>query len=163
MTELLNAPGLHAFEQLQHWAFGACEAAVAENRETLMVAVADLQGSVHVWPLDWERLANDQNAFSYCRGELAQLVEDVGDVAHAFVVPAWMGEDGTLWALAPDAPQPSHDYRRVVVLSAACPRGQALSVGFVESGPPRCVTRWERMRTSDRDRGTLELRHTVAL
>lgn len=158
MTQLLPAIGRHSFQQLRDWAVGACESAVAERRERLMLAVADHHGSVHIWPLEWGRMCDDEHAFGYCRGELARRVEGVGGVAHALFIPAWIGDDGTVWALAPEEAPPRHDYDQVVVLSLACHEERALLVGLVNPGPPRQLAHWERTRTRAPDAEALALR-----
>lgn len=159
MTELLPAIGRHSFEQVRDWAVGACESAVAEEREGLMLAVADHDGSLHTWALDWAHMSNDENAFGYCRDELSRHVDAVGGVAHALFIPAWIGDDGTVWALAPEEDPPRHDYEQAMVLSVACHDERTLLVGLVDAGPPRRLGRWERTRTRTSDAEALALRH----
>lgn len=158
MTELLTAMGHDSFQHLAGWARGAGEAAVAEGREGLMLAVADADGSVHIWPLDWCHMADDRHAFGYCRGELARRVEEVGGVGHALFVPAWIGEDGTVWALSPDEPTPGPEYAQALLLSVACADERSLLVGAVNAGPPRRIDRWDPTRTGVPEAEALALR-----
>lgn len=146
MTELLSSSGLRPYRQLRRWALEACESAVAGDREALQLAIADRSGSVHVWPLQWERMRDDAHAFDYCRGELARRVRGLDAVAHALMVPGWMGADGVVWAQAPSEDPPARVADQIVLLSLACPGERTLLVGAVAPGPPRRVARWERAR-----------------
>lgn len=146
MTGLLSSSGLRPYRQLRRWAVDACESAVAGGREALQLAVADRSGSVHVWPLDWARMRDDAQALDYCRVELAGRIRGLDAVAHALMVPGWIGADGVVWAQSPSEDAPPRVADQIILLSLACPEERVLLVGAVAPGPPRRVARWERTR-----------------
>lgn len=149
MTDLLLASNRRPYEQLRGWALNASESAVASEREALQIAVADRSGSVHIWPLEWRDMEDDQHALDYCRGELARRVRLVGGIAHALLLPGWIDDEGVLWAQPSSELPPRRAAQRIVVLSVACRDERSLLVGTVAAGPPRRVARWERVRALD--------------